>query len=174
MNFLPPLIRKTSIAALPASGAMIRIEANETERAAIAAAYDLASLSRFIVDIRLTPDGRGGAKLRGEIDATFERTCIVTLELFTAVMRELLEVAFAPAANHRLEPDAEDLEVTLDMADPPEPVENGMIDLGAVICEFFALALDPYPKKPGAEFEPPAAEQQRESPFAALARLKDR
>jgi hypothetical protein len=40
------------------------------------------------------------------------------------------------------------------------------------IVEHLALAIDPFPRKPGAEFEftPPAEE---ESPFAVLKKLKD-
>ena len=38
--------------------------------------------------------------------------------------------------------------------DPPEPIVNGAIDLGALAAEFLMLGLDPYPRKPGAVFEP--------------------
>jgi len=41
-----------------------------------------------------------------------------------------------------------------------------------VTLEFLALALDPYPRKPGAVFAEPAPEEPPESPFAKLARLK--
>ena len=40
---------------------------------------------------------------------------------------------------------------------PPEPLIDGTIDLGAIATEFLLLAIDPYPRKPGAEFEPPTA-----------------
>ncbi len=33
--------------------------------------------------------------------------------------------------------------------DPPDPIIDGKIDLGALAAEFFALGLDPYPRKPG-------------------------
>ncbi|CAN2532162.1 hypothetical+protein [Methylocapsa aurea] len=61
--------------------------------------------------------------------------------------------------------------------DAPDPLVDGRIDLGAIVAEFFALALDPYPRKPGACFAPPVdtteAEEQepaptRASPFAHL------
>ena len=41
--------------------------------------------------------------------------------------------------------------------------------LGALTAEFFALGLDPYPRKPGVEFAAPAEEAAPDSPFAALA-----
>jgi hypothetical protein len=46
------------------------------------------------------------------------------------------------------------------------------VDLGAIAVEFLILGIDPYPRKPGVAFEPPAAEDESEHPFAALAALK--
>jgi hypothetical protein len=48
---------------------------------------------------------------------------------------------------------------------------GGRIDLGALATEFLMLAIDPYPRKPGATFEAPAADPGGH-PFAALAALK--
>ncbi len=42
-----------------------------------------------------------------------------------------------------------------EIPDPPEPIVNGFIDLGQLAAEFLVLGLDPYPRKPGAEFVPP-------------------
>ena len=60
--------------------------------------------------------------------------------------------------------------------DAPDPIENDEIDLGALATEFFMLGIDPYPKRPGAVFDPVAqlgeAAVTAMSPFAALARLK--
>jgi uncharacterized metal-binding protein YceD (DUF177 family) len=61
--------------------------------------------------------------------------------------------------------------VTLEDDDPPDEIEGGVVDLGAYVVEHLALALDPFPRKPGVEFEAPAQESEP-SPFAALARLK--
>jgi hypothetical protein len=58
------------------------------------------------------------------------------------------------------------------MGEPPEPLENGIVDLGAVATEFLILGIDPYPRKPGAEFTPAKTRQEGEHPFAALAALK--
>ena len=53
-----------------------------------------------------------------------------------------------------------------------EPLVDGKIDLGALAIEFLILGLDPYPRKPGAIFQPPADAQPDEGPFAALGVLK--
>ena len=50
---------------------------------------------------------------------------------------------------------------------------DGAVDLGAIATEFLLLGIDPYPRKPGAVFDAPVAEDDPSShPFAALAALK--
>ena len=62
--------------------------------------------------------------------------------------------------------------LNLDDDDEPDPIVDGKIDLGALAAEFLALGLDPYPRKPGAEFAAPVAEEDDDSPFAPLTELK--
>jgi hypothetical protein len=47
------------------------------------------------------------------------------------------------------------------------------VDLAAYVVEHLALEIDPFPRSPGAEFEPPAALPES-SPFDVLRALKDR
>ncbi|MCW5690545.1 MAG: DUF177 domain-containing protein, partial [Pseudolabrys sp.] len=54
----------------------------------------------------------------------------------------------------------------------PEPLTGNSIDLGAIAAEFLVLAIDPYPRKEGAQFAPPAVEKGGNYPFAALTALK--
>ncbi|HEY2758922.1 MAG TPA: DUF177 domain-containing protein, partial [Pseudolabrys sp.] len=56
--------------------------------------------------------------------------------------------------------------------EPPEPLMNGKVDLGALAAEFLILGIDPYPRKAGVQFAPPKAEDGGEHPFAALESLK--
>ena len=60
----------------------------------------------------------------------------------------------------------------LDAPDPPDVLASDEIDLVGYLVEHLALEIDPFPRKPGAEFDykPDVAE---ESPFAVLKRLKD-
>ena len=55
--------------------------------------------------------------------------------------------------------------------DEPDPLIDGKIDLGALAAEFFALGLDPYPRKPGVSFEAPE-DAADDSPLADLARRR--
>jgi hypothetical protein len=59
--------------------------------------------------------------------------------------------------------------------DQPEVVASPAIDLGGTVLEHFSLALDPYPRAPGAKLpaEPEiGVDEPVQSPFAALAGLK--
>ncbi len=67
----------------------------------------------------------------------------------------------------------DDVESEAEIPDPPEPIVNGVIDLGRLATDALLLGVDPYPRKPGAEFEPQvAAVDPEDHPFAALKALK--
>ncbi len=58
-----------------------------------------------------------------------------------------------------------------------EPIEHGLIDAGRIVFETLSAAVDPYPRKAGAEFHADAVATTASSeagPFAALKELKDR
>ena len=89
----------------------------------------------------------------------------------TSEVREPIDLAFVPP---RADERADESEEALDpgAADEPEPLVDGVADLGVVATEFLLLAIDPYPRKPGVVFEPPSTEDSGANPFAALAALK--
>jgi hypothetical protein len=100
---------------------------------------------------------------------------VVTLEEIEADIDEPIDLIFAPPEQipqmAALVDEAE--EGDEETPDPPEPIENGMIDLGRVATDALYLAVDPYPRNPGAVFEPVvAAADPADHPFAALRALK--
>ena len=103
--------------------------------------------------------------------ATVTQACVVTLEEFDNQVEEPISLRFAPTEEIADDPDGL---VDIEGDDPPDPLVNGAVDLADIVGEFLALAVDPYPRKPGAVFqlpaEPPAG---ADSPFAALEKLKD-
>ena len=110
-----------------------------------------------------------GVRVTGDVSAEVTRVCVVTLESFPVEIEEAVDVRFAPVVEER--PGRAELEVTLEDLDEPDPLIDGMIDLGALAAEFMALALDPYPRKPGVEFAPPPDDEPQPSPFDALGGL---
>ena len=144
------------------------LSANEAERARIARTLDLAELPRLQGTVQVVPRGRGW-RVSGEVDADVVQTCGVTLEPLPAQVRADFSVdVVEPADAADEEPPAE---FTLETIDTPDVAEGGVIDLAGYLVEHLALSLDPFPRKPDAVFEPPAAAPEP-SPFAVLAKLR--
>src|SRR6476646_697602 len=88
---------------------------------------------------------------------------------------EAIDLEFAPPEQIPLLSDLvnEAEESDEEIPDPPEPITNGMIDLGRIATDALFLAIDPYPRKPGAVFEPKLeATDPEDHPFAALKAFK--
>lgn len=173
-----PLSRPVRVDTIKLRGTPVSLQAEPQEKAGIALMLDLPSVESLDARYVLSRSGER-VKLEGTIKAAFHQTCTVTLEAFPVALEVPLKLDFAPeepAEPRRRAASDEtgeiDIEVRLNEDDPPEPIVDGAIDLGAVTLEFLALALDPYPRKPGAVFAEPAPEEPPESPFAKLARLK--
>ncbi len=152
------------------------ITATPSECRAIAKILDLITLERLALTYRLRPEGGGRVGLTGSLAARMTQTCVVSLEPVEAHLEVPVEVEFWPLASiAALEREATDKDHAL--RDWPEPIFDGKIDLGPVIYETLATALEPYPKREGAQLEwqaAPESKREPEGPFAALARLKQR
>ena len=142
-----------------------RLVPDDAARARIIKALDLASLSAFEADLRVAP-GRVGWTLTGRVTATLEQVCGITLDPLPVEIDERFSVDLVEAA----EPEPDEIEVTID-DDAPDVIEDGRIDLGQYAVEQLALTLDPFPRKPGAEFVQPE-EPAEISPFAVLKAFK--
>jgi uncharacterized metal-binding protein YceD (DUF177 family) len=131
-----------------------RISANPAERAALAKRFDLIGIDRLEAVCSLKRAGGGVIHVTGELEAEVIQACVVTLAPVPAKVAEAFSADFADEDRHR--PGDQDL--AFDEDDPPEPIRNGHIDLGELAAEQLALALDPYPRAPGAaipgEFSP--------------------
>ena len=164
-----PLSRVARVDALPHEGQTVTIEATPAEREALASFFKLPAIGVLTATLRVEPWGRGGARVTGAVRGELTQTCVVSLEPFPATVDEAVDVRFAPeaAVDSRL-PMKET--VLLADEDEPDPLIDGKIDLGALAQEFFALGLDPYPRKPGAVLDEERTNSgPTDSPFAALA-----
>lgn len=139
-----------------------RLVADQAQRAKLAKTLDLAELHLFEADMSLAP-ALIGWRLSGRVQADAVQTCGVTLEPLPVSIDSRFQVDLVeadPAASE------EEVEVSLD-EDGPDLIEDGRIDLGQYAVEQLALNLDPFPRKPGAEFVQPD-EPGEMSPFAVL------
>lgn len=161
------------------SGRLVeRLIADEPTRRAIAQAYDLLGLDKLEAELVIESWSRSGVKIDGRIRAKAVQACVVTLEPVAETIDHSFSLTFAPpealAENPKTVAEAEVI-VHFDEDDPPDPLIGNTIDLGAVVVEQFVLALDPYPRAPGAALPSEVASEDvaSDSPFAALSKLRD-
>ena len=160
---------------IPATGLHRDLEADDATRHALAEQAGLRDISFARASFDLTPRSGGQVHVAGHVQARIGQTCVVTLEPIENDIDETVDLIFAPSEQipELPEPvdDADDGAV--DMADVPEPIENGVIDLGRLATDVLFLAIDPYPRKEGAVFEPQVTDADpRDHPFAALKSLQ--
>ncbi len=145
--------------------------ATAEECAAIAVRLRLPAVAALACRFRLVSLGSGVVAADGVLAAHVTQECVVTTDPFEAEVQEAFRVRFVPE-DQFVEPDEEDL---LDLESDDElPYAGTQIDLGEAAVEQLALALDPYPRKPGAALGdgdlPADPDDEPTSPFAALAR----
>jgi uncharacterized metal-binding protein YceD (DUF177 family) len=156
------------VATAPVSRA---IAATAAECAALAVLFGLPGIAALEGEFMVSHE-RGGVLLAEvKLSARVTQVCVVTLEPFDTKISESTTLRFVPSAKVREgEPLVLDAE-TLDGSDEI-PYAGDAIDLGAVLAEQLALALDPYPRKPGAKLPEGFGEDEATGPFAALLPFK--
>jgi hypothetical protein len=100
------------------------------------------------------------------VRASLAQTCGITLEPLPVE----IDAAFVVNLAEAVEPESDEIIITLD-DESPDLIEDGQVDLGQYAVEQLALRLDPFPRKPGAEFVQPP-EPAEISPFAVLKQLR--
>ena len=171
MSAPPEFTRPRRLDTLGGGGAQVTIEADAAEREALARRFGLKSLDRLTADYRLHRDA-AGVTASGTLVARAVQACIATGADVAAAIDEPFSLRFvaAPAATG-------DEEVELDEGDMDTVFfDGGAIDLGEAAAETLALALDPYPRAPGAGAalrEAGVLDEDEARPRGALAGLRD-
>lgn len=175
--------RPVAVAQIPEGGLHLEIEADATQREAMAKAAKLRGIENASASLDIKRAPGDGFHVTGTVRATVGQECVVTLEPIENEIEEDVDVTFEPVREEEAparakagskasstKPEDDDAE---DQPDPPEPIENGQIDLGRLAQDFLFLGIDPYPRKPGATFDVPETPPDPEDhPFAALKALK--
>jgi uncharacterized metal-binding protein YceD (DUF177 family) len=160
---------------IPDTGLHRDLQADQAVRDAMAELAGLRAILSASASLDVTPKGGGRFQVAGRVQARIGQTCVVTLDPIENDIDEPIDLIFAPPDQI---PELADLvdeaaESEAEVPDPPEPIEHGMIDLGRVATDAMFLAIDPYPRKPDAVFEPlVVAADPEDHPFAALKALK--
>jgi uncharacterized metal-binding protein YceD (DUF177 family) len=160
---------------IPDTGLHRDLLADQATRDAVADVGGLRKVLSVQASLDVTPMRGGRFHVAGHVRARIGQTCVVTLEEMESDIDEPIDVIFAPPDQipemAALVDEAE--ETDEDTPDPPEPIENGIIDLGRLATDALYLGVDPYPRKPDAVFEPLVeAPDPEDHPFAALRALQ--
>lgn len=164
-----------AVVQVPETGLHRDIEADPAIRRAVADVGGLRDVLLAQASFDVTPQSGGRFHVAGRVRARIGQTCVVTLEEIENDIDEPVDLIFAPPEQipqmAALIDEAEESDE--EVPDPPEPIENGLIDLGRIATDALYLAVDPYPRKPGAVFEPVVeADNPEDHPFAALKALQ--
>lgn len=151
-----------------------QISATPDECVHLARRLELLSLNAFSADItlkRVTPGKIIRAK--GRIRADLVQECVVSLEPVPATVDTEFEAYFEETTDKN----------SIFAADeggkaPPEPVDDGRIDIGELAAQNLSVAINPYPRAETAVLMPVDPDKQAlfetpATPFAGLAGLKN-
>lgn len=160
----PELHRPLRADEIGPQGTSLVIEASAAELKAIAARLGVPELHALTCRFDLASGPGGRINAAGDLRARLTQVCVVSLDPFETHVTERFRVDFV-AEGTEADEDPESVDEI--------PMPGGVLDLGEAAVEQLALALDPYPRKPGAEL-PEGGAAPAETPFAALAALKRR
>lgn len=166
------------VAQIPEAGLHRELEASAAERQAMAEIAGLREVLSMHASFDVVPKSGGRVQVTGLVRGRIGQTCVVTLDPIESEITEEVDLTFAPEAEARrladLIEEGQDDEAPPEVADPPEPIAGGIIDLGRLATDALFLAIDPYPRKAGVVFEAEVtALDPDDHPFAVLKALQD-
>ena len=162
---------------IPKEGVTLTVEATAAEREALARRFGVVAIEGLRAEVSLYPEqGRTCWQVEGRVLGQVVQHCVVTLNPVRAESEFTFERRYATNIHGGAWEEAwheEDSVLTLDQDDAPERLTGGVIDLGEIVAEEFALALDPFPRAAGVVFNGYSTEADNQNnatnAFAALA-----
>ncbi|MEC7576663.1 MAG: DUF177 domain-containing protein [Pseudomonadota bacterium] len=177
----------------------LKAEAFPEDLADIAEFLKVEAISNLKANITINrPDNNHLIYVSGTVSADIEQQCVRTLRPVYAHIEEPFDayfsetdkaISFAKGKSDLLVRHGHDEVPMLDEKDDPEPVVDGVINLGDLALQFLALAIPLYPKAEGIDNDDEAAifafddevdvkekdnSSEKYSPFAELANWRDK
>lgn len=161
----PELHRPVRLDRIGPDSLVQEVDASADECRALAERFGVPAVLSLRCRFTLRRASRDVVAGTGQLAARVMRVCVVTLDNFEMDLAEAFSVRFIPEGTQSadIDPEAED-EI---------PYAGDVIDLGEAAAEQLALALEPYPRRPGVEL-PTGYEEHKTYPFAALEGLRRR
>jgi len=160
---IPELHRAIAIERISLSGMDAFVEANSSECADLAKRMRLPAVLSLTCRFHLELAEDDVVMAYGHLVAKVVQTCVVSLEDFAVTVEERFALRCVPAGQEcdGVDPEAPD-EITY---------EDGRLDLGEAVAQQLGLALDPYPRAPGASL-PSMEPDHEQTPIVQLSLLK--
>jgi hypothetical protein len=158
----PEFSRPVPLGTVGHAGRRLRLEATAEECAALARRFGILSVERLAAELHLKPEEGNTVLVSGRLTAGLTQACVASLEPVAETIDEPVALRLLPPGR-----EPEDGPDDIDEIESP----GGVADLGELLAEQLALALDPYPRAPGA-VTPDAAMGAVTGGFAALAALR--
>jgi uncharacterized metal-binding protein YceD (DUF177 family) len=176
----PELSRPIPLSRLGAQPLSLHVLAGHDENQLIAARLRIPAVGALRAEFTLRRLPGGVIEATGLLAATVTQECVVSLEPFDQDVTDEFTVRFVP--DSRDETTRDDTDELLDPDSIDEiPYEGDRIDIGEATVEQLALALDPFPRKPGVALSPTVANEPDPPdptatihPFAVLRARRDR
>lgn len=155
------------------------LNASEEECRALARRFQLVDLTRLAARVTLNWEGGTPPTLAvaGNLSADVQQRCVVSLEAFEETVTETFTERYRHEPGGASLPEEVVAEEDVD-SDRPESsgatlvLESDPLDVGEIVAQHLALALDPHPRAPGVSFEGYSdPEEAPASPFAGLDKL---
>ncbi len=153
-----------------ARGLDIKRSASAAELNALEAALGVLNVASFDAAYEVRIQSGRRYRIEGTFKANVTQACVVTLDPVVEHIDESFAVGFNPPERLEHLSDAE--RSVLDEPDV-EVLDGDSLEIGRVLYDLLASALDPYPRAAGAEFTfRDRLDSGSDHPFAALAKLK--
>ncbi|HEY0621678.1 DUF177 domain-containing protein [Sphingomonas sp.] len=165
----PEFSRPQRLDTIGAGESRVSVEAEAGERSALARRFGLIAIDSLKADFTIRRDA-AGIIARGRLTGAVVQPCSVTGDPVPAKIEEDFAIRFVPEGGES----GEEIELSEDDCDTVF-YTGGAIDLGEAAAETLALALDPFPRSPGAAAalrEAGVLSEEEAGPFAALAKLR--
>ena len=166
----------------------MRISAGEGERKTLSKRLNLSQINSLSADLTLHREKGNVIHVNGLMKAHVVQSCSVSADPVQTQIEETFEgwyddqdriVMLAKARHEKLGRLADSELPILDESEDPEPLVNGMIDVGELVVQSLSLALDAFPRRRGLEetetvdvLVEPEGQALRKNPFEALKNWK--
>ncbi len=145
------------------TGRDYRLEADAAARKRIAERLRVPSVEALAGEIHIAAT-RKAVFVRGSVRGRLTRECVVSLEEMPETVDDRFEVEFVRCAD-----DAPVEEDNAENWHEPEAHRGVVFDIGELLVQQFSLALDPFPRKPGAvSLAQTYGTEKLSSPFSIL------